>query len=95
MDETYEPPYRYLWRKYMQDYLHEIKDAGDLRKHLNSTRNFPFARNLPSDEVLVWKKNSTNPHLSKYGEFLKGMIKQCPDLMVKLGINSYDDLHKK
>ena len=36
MEETYEP-YKYLWRKYMQDYLHEIKDAGDLRNHLIKT----------------------------------------------------------
>ena len=79
----------------MQDYLHEIKDADDLRKHLINTRNFQFTWHLPSDEVLIWKQNGVNPHLSRYDEFLKGMIKQCPDLLPKLGINNYDDLPEK
>ena len=95
MEDTYEHPYKYLWRKYMQDYLHDIKDANDLRNHLNKTRNFPFARNLPSDEVLIWKPNGKNPHLSKYDEFYKGMIKQCPELMSKLKIDSYENFPKK
>ena len=95
MKDNYEPPYKYLWRKYMQDYLHEIKNASDLKNHLNKTLNFPFARNLPSDEVLIWKQNSENPHLSKNDEFFKGMIKECPGFLLKLGINSYDDLPQK
>ena len=89
MDETYEPPYRYLWRKYMQDYLHEIKDASDLRKHLTKTRNYQFTWHLNHDEVLVWKK------VNKNDEFFRGMIKQGSKFMAELGISSYDDYLKK
>ena len=96
MENTYEPPYKYLWRKYMQDYLHEIEDARDLRKHLSNTRNFQFTWHLPHDEVLIWKKRSENPHLSRYDEFFKGMIKQCPESkLLELGIYNYDDLFQK
>ena len=80
----------------MQDYLHEIKDASDLRNHLINTRNFQFTWHLPSDEVLIWKRNRENPYLSRHDEFLKGMIKECPESKLsELGINSYEDLHRK
>ena len=96
MEYSYEPPYKYLWRKYMQEYLHEIKGASDLRKHLNKTRNYKFARHLPSDEVLIWKPNRENPHLSKSNEFFKGMIKECPESKLsELAIYNYDDFVQK
>ena len=89
MEETYEPPYRYLWRKYMQDYLHEIKDAGDLRKHLVKTKNYKFTWHLPHDEVLVWSK------INKKDEFFRGMIKQGSEFMAELGISSYEEYAQK
>ena len=80
----------------MQDYLDKIKNAGDLRNHLNKTRNYQFIWHLPSDEVLSWKPNNVNPHLSRYDEFLKGMIKECPESKLsELAIYNYDDLIKK
>ena len=96
MEETYEPPYRYLWRKYMKDYLHEIKDADDLRKHLIKTRNYKFTWHLPHDEVLSWKQNSVKPNISRHDEFFKGMIKHCPESKLsELAIYDYDDLFQK
>merc|ERR1719376_1844681 len=96
MEETYDPPYKYLWGKFMKEYLHEIKDASDLTNHLNKTRNFPFARNLPSDEVLSWKPNSVKPNISRYDEFFKGMIKHCPESKLsELAIYNYDDFVQK
>ena len=80
----------------MQDYLHEIKDAGDLRKHLNKTRNFQFTWYLPSDEVLSWQPNGKCPNMTRYDEFFKGMIKQCPDSKLsELAIYNYDDFVQK
>ena len=89
MEEIYAPPYKYLWRKYMQDYLDEIKDASDLKKHLNSTRNFQFTWHLPSDEVLTWKQ------ANKRDEFFRGMLKQGSEFMAELGISNYDEFLKK
>ena len=88
MEETYEP-YKYLWRKYMQDYLHEIKDAGDLRKHLFNTKNYKFTWNLPNDEALFWK------NINKNDEFFRGMIKQGSEFMAELGISSYKEYAQK
>ena len=95
MNKTFEPPYKYLWRKYMHDYLDEIKDASDLREHLIKTRNFRFTWHLPNDEVLIWKPNRENPNLSRHHEYFKGMLSQCPDLMNKLSVKDYEDFAKK
>ena len=89
MEDTYEPPYKYLWRKYMKDYLHDIKDASDLRKHLTSTRNSQLTWHLPHNEVLIWKQ------VNKRDEFFQGMIKQGSKFMAELGISNYDEFLKK
>ena len=95
MNKTFDPPYKYLWRKYMNDYLDEIKDASDLRKHLIKTRNFQFTFHLPNDEVLIWKMLRENSHLSRHDEFFQGMIAQCPEFMNQLGVKDYEDFAKK
>ena len=89
MEDTYEPPYKYLWKKYIRDYLHEIKDASDLRKHLINTKNYKLTWLLPNDEALIWNDKNKNH------EFLREMIKQDSEFMAKLGISSYDDFLKK
>ena len=89
MEETYEPPYKYLWRKYMQDYLHEINDASDLRNHLIKTMSYQFTWYLPHVEVLIWKQ------LHKKDEFFQGMFRECSELMIILRINNYEDFVKK
>ena len=89
MENTYEPPYKYLWKKYIRDYLHEIKDASDLRKHLIHTKNYKLTWLLPNDEALIWNDKNKNH------EFLREMIKQDSKFMAKLGISSYDDFLKK
>ena len=89
MEEIYEPPYKYLWRKYMKDYLHEIKDASDLRSHLIKTKNYQFTWHLTHEEVLVWNK------VNKRDEFFREMINQGSEFVAELGISSYDDFAKK
>ena len=54
----------------MDDWVDEIKDAWDLRKHLINTRNFKFVSNLPNVELLVWKQSDLNPHLNRFEDFL-------------------------
>ena len=72
----------------MQDYLHEIKDADDLRNHLINTKNYKFTWNLPDDEASIWNQ------VNKNHEFFRGMIKQGSEFMAQLGISSYKDYLK-